>query len=226
MNAIERRQYEMLVRVRDFGDKYGHLFPTSSVAREKLAEVAAAIGELDRQELTRVATSASALVERKAVARRALVDGLEAISQTARVLVQDAPGVEQQFQMPVHASDQTLLTTGRQFAQDVEPFSSQFLAHGMPVTFVADMSALVDAFERALRERGVGRGTRRAARASTRAALASGIAAVRSLTAIVTNHLRHDAVTTTVWKEARRVVYRRRMNAPAAHESPTGTKAA
>ena len=36
MNVIERRQYEMLVRVRDFGGSYGDLFPGSSVARENL----------------------------------------------------------------------------------------------------------------------------------------------------------------------------------------------
>jgi hypothetical protein len=42
MNMIERRQYEMLVRVRDFGDNYGHLFPASSVARESFTAVAAA----------------------------------------------------------------------------------------------------------------------------------------------------------------------------------------
>jgi hypothetical protein len=37
-------------------------FPTSSVAREKVAEVSAAFEEFDRQDLTRVAASASALV--------------------------------------------------------------------------------------------------------------------------------------------------------------------
>ena len=31
MNANDKRRYDMLVRVRDFGTLYGHLFPTSSV---------------------------------------------------------------------------------------------------------------------------------------------------------------------------------------------------
>jgi len=106
----------------------------------------------------------------------------------------------------------------------------------MPETFVADLLALVDSFERALRDRGAGTDARRVARASTKAALASGLAAVRSLDAIVTNHLRDDAVTRTVWERDRRIVHRERAKGteatpeaapgPAEPESPTGSQAA
>jgi hypothetical protein len=236
MNAIERRQYDMLVRVRDFGNGYGHLFPPSSVAGQNFATVAAAVKELDAQELTHLGASASARAHRKTKAREALLARLLAISQTARVLAGDDPGLDQQFQMPNPATDQMVLTTGRKFARDAEPFRSQFLAHGMPVTFVADLDALVDGFERALRDRGLGREARRAARASINLAMSSGLAAVRSLDAIVTNHLRDDAVTSTVWERDRRIVYPGRAKgtdatpdpapAAAAPESPTGSKAA
>jgi hypothetical protein len=236
MNAIERRQYDMLVRVRDFGDGYGHLFPPSSVAGQNFATVAAAVKELDAQELTHMAASVSARADRKTQAREALLNRLQAISQTARVLAGDAPGLEQQFHVPSPATDQTVLTTGRKFARDAEPLSSQFLAHGMPETFIADVDALVDSFERALRDRGLGRESRRAARASTNLTLSTGLAAVRTLDAIVTNHLRDDAVTRTVWERDRRIVYPGRGKgtdatpepAPpaAAPESPTGSKAA
>jgi hypothetical protein len=207
MNAIKRRQYEMLVRVHDFGDRNGHLFPTSSLAREKFAAVAAAIRGLDAQDLAHMAASASALVVRKRIAREALLARLQAIARTVRVLAKDAPGLNHQFELSPEASDQWLLTTGRKFARDVAPLSSQFLAHGMPATFVADLNALVDSFERGVRDRGLGREARHAARASARAALSSGVAAVRSLNAIVTNHLPDDAVTRTVWERERRIVY-------------------
>ena len=65
MNTRERRQYEMLVRVRDFGDSFGGRFPTSSVARENFAAVAAAIKELDAQDVAHMAASLSARAERK-----------------------------------------------------------------------------------------------------------------------------------------------------------------
>lgn len=236
MNVIERRQYDMLVRVRAFGDGYGHLFPASSVAPRNFAAVAAAVAELDAQELAHMAASVSARARRKTLARDALLARLQAICQTARVLAADAPGLDLQFQLPNPATDQMLLTAGRKFARDAEPLSSRFVAHGMPATCVADLNALVDSFDGALRDRGLGREARRAARAHTKAALSSGLAAVRSLDAIVTNHLRDDAVTRTVWKRDRQIVYRERAKrtdaapAPAAPatapESPTGSQAA
>jgi hypothetical protein len=225
MHVFERRQYDMLVRVRDFGDRYGHLFPTSSVARQNFETVAAALTELDAQDLTHMAASVSARAHRKEIAREALLTRLQAISQTARVLAEDAPGLDLQFPMPTSVSDQTLLTTGRKFVRDAELLSSPFLAHGMPASFVADLNALVDGFERAVRDRGVGREARRAARVSTRAALASGRAAVRSLDAFVTNHLRDDEVTRTVWEQAHRVVYpdRAKRTEAAPEPAPQGT---
>ena len=39
MTSIETRRYEMFVRVRDFGETHGNLFPESSVAREQFATV-------------------------------------------------------------------------------------------------------------------------------------------------------------------------------------------
>ena len=231
MNAIERRQYQMLLRVRDFGDSFGERFPPSSVARENFAAVAAAIKELDAQDVAHMAASLSARAQRKDTARQALLARLQAISQTARVLRQDKSGLVEQFEVPAAAADQTLLTTGRKFARDAEAFSTQFIAHGMPVTFLTDLNALVDSFESALRDRGLGSEARRAARLSTKALLASGLAAVRSLDAIVNNHLGDDEVTRAVWKRERRIVYPKRIDAtpapvPAAPEPPTGTKAA
>jgi len=233
MNAIERRQYQMLLRVRDFGDSFGGRFPPSSVARDNFAAVAAAIKELDAQDVAHMSASLSARAERKDAARQALLARLQAISLTARVLRQDASGLVEQFEVPAAAADQTLLTAGRKFARDAEAFSSQFIAHGMPATFLADLNALVDRFESALRERGLGSEARRAASLTTKALLASGLAAVRSLDAVVNNHLGDDEVARAVWARERRVVYPRRTEAtpapapvPAAPEPPTDTRAA
>jgi hypothetical protein len=233
MNATERRQYEMLLRVRDFGDSFGKRFPATSVAPANFAAVAAAIKELDAQDVAHMAASLSARAQRKDVARQALLARLQAISQTARVLRQDKSGLVEQFEVPGSASDQTLLTTGRKFLRDAGALSTEFISHGMPETFVTDLNTLVDTFERALRDRGLGREARHAARLSTSALLASGVAAVRSLDAIVNNYLGDDEVTRTVWKRERRVVYPRKTEAtpapapePVAPEPPAGTKAA
>jgi hypothetical protein len=231
MYVIERRQYEVLVRVRRFAETYGHLFPASSVARQDLAAVDAAVKELDAQQVTLIAASVSARAHRKTAARKALLARLLAISQTARVLAKDTPGLEQQFQVPHTAPDQTLLATGRKFARGAEPLVDRFVARGMSATFIADLNALVADLERAMHDRGLGREARRAARASTKAALRSGLDAVRSLDAIVTNHLRDDEVARTMWERERRIVYPKRGEtmpepAAAASEPPTDDKAA
>ena len=231
MKANERRQYAMLVRVRDFGTIYGSLFPAASVAGKTFAAVDAAIKELDAQELAHLAASVSARAQRKDTARQALVDRLQAIAQTARVLRHDDASLIQQFEVPAPASDQTLVNTGRKFARDAAALSSQFIAHGMPEAFLAELNALVDSFDTALRDRGLGREARRAAGLSTRAALASGMDAVRRLNAIVTNHLTGDAVTKALWQRERRVAYPKRADpaptpAPAVIDSPTDSKAA
>jgi hypothetical protein len=233
MNAMERRQYEMLVRVRNFASTYGHLFPASSVAGENFAAVDAAIRELDAQELAHQTASVSGRAERKGPARRALAARLQAIARTARVLREGDPALLQQFEVPASATDQALVASGRKFARDAEALSSQFVAHGMPDTFIGDLNGLVNELETAVRDRGLGGEARRAARVSTNAALAAGLAAVRTLDAIVTNHLGGDAVTCAVWKRERRIVYPKRTDAapepepaPAAPDSPTETKAA
>ena len=225
--------YEMLVRVRNFGTTCGHLFPASSVAGENFAAVDAAIRELDAQELGHQAASVSGRAERKRQTRQALAARLQAIAQTARVLREGDPALLQQFEVPASATDQTLVATGRKFARDAEALKSQFTAHGMPAMFIAGLNGLVNDLENAVRDRGLGREARRAIRVSTNATLATGIAAVRTLDTIVTNHLGDDGVTRAVWKRERRIVYPKRGDAaaeptpaPAAPDSSSDTKAA
>ena len=51
------------------------------------------------------------------MARGALLTRLEAISDTARAIGQDTPGLEDKFQMSDHLTDQAILTAGRVFAR-------------------------------------------------------------------------------------------------------------
>lgn len=215
MKAMDTRRYEMLVRVRDFGDAYGHLFPESSVARQKFAEIAAAVKRLDAYALTHMTASVAADATQKARARAALTQALHAVAQTARVLARETPGLDREFELPRRATDQTKVTAGRKFARDAEPLRSRFIAHGMPATFVADLDAVVEAFERATRDFSAGRGERLAARTGIGSALAAGLAAVQALDVIVTNHLRDNEVACTVWERDRRTGYPQKDAAPA-----------
>jgi hypothetical protein len=204
MNTVTRRQFEMLTRVRDFGTTYASQFPEASLAKEALAAVDASIKQLEVHDVAEMAASASARATRKGAARKALMELLLKAQQTARVIKASKPDLDLPFQLPRQPQDQELLTAGRQFAQDGARHAAAFQEHGMPPTFVADLEQLVERFEAALRDRGVSRGERVAARTRIGTCVAAAIEAVRKLDVIVANHPWADTAVATVWKRLRR----------------------
>jgi hypothetical protein len=226
MNALQSRRYEMLVRVRDFGDAHADLFPESSLARQTFSAVAKAVQQLNADTVSKLSSVQGTTT--KAKARAALIDRLEAISQTGRVIAEQTPGLEEKFVLPADPSDQALLMTARVFARDAEPFEDRFIEHVMPTTFLADLEEAIGRLERAIHDREAGKSERIAARAKIEAALTSGFAAVRALDAMVGNRLRDDPATLAMWKRDRRVSYPNRphTNVEASAQASAATPAA
>ena len=185
MNTIQLRRYAMLVRVRDFGHAHADLFPASSLAHQTFAAVEEAVQQLSAHTVSTLSSVQGTTT--KAMARATLLDCLAAIGQTARIIVEHTPGLEEKFVLPDKPSDQVLLMTARVFAQDAEPLKARFVAHVMPKTFLADLDDAIGQFEQAIHERDAGKDHRIAARANIKAVLASGDAAVRALDAMVAN---------------------------------------
>jgi hypothetical protein len=214
MNANERRQYEMLLRLRDFGQTNKDLFAASPVAQEAFASVGAAIDELTATDQLKMSASVSARADRKLIARRALSELLVKVSRFVRVLRargQNAPP----FLLPAVRSDQDLLTTARQFVRDAAPFDAEFTAHGVGPAVLAAAAA---ALEMAVRDRGLKQADRTAARTRIRDLLAAAFLDVRRLDLIVDKELADDNTPLrAVWKHARRV-----QRARAARGSTTG----
>ena len=100
MKTIDKRRYEMFVRVRDFGTTYGHLFPGSSLAGETFAAVGAAAKQLSEHAVSKMAT-ANRGASARATAREELREMLETFSRTAREIAQDAPELTGVFQLAV-----------------------------------------------------------------------------------------------------------------------------
>ena len=201
MDAIQRRQYEMLLRVRDFGNTHRQLFPEASVAAQTFAAVSAAIDDLTVTDTMKMAASLSARANRKAAARKALTDLLVKVTQLGKVL--RARGrTTPAFELPVSRSDQTLLTAARQFAQDAAPLAADFIAHGMPVPTIAEAATV---FETVMRDRGMSRADHTAARTRIRELLSAALVEARRLDLIVDNELAANKVIQAVWRQARRV---------------------
>jgi hypothetical protein len=214
MKTIQLRKYESLIRVGNFGKEHGDQFPESSPAATHFATVAASVKELSGH--TAITMSAAREgTSNKATARDGLIDTLATISRTARAIAEDTPGMEDKFYLPDPQTDQALLTAGRVFANDAEPFRSTFVAHSMPATFLEDLHALVDRFDQAIHDRESEKDDHASARANIKAALSSGMAAVRKLDPIIVNQMGHDPGAMAAWRRDRRVAYPRSKKAEA-----------
>ena len=203
MNATDRRQYEMLLRLRDFSNTHRDLFASSTVAQEAFASLGTAIDELTATDLLKVSASVSARADRKAIARKILIDVLVKVSTLARVLRAQGQQIPV-FAMPASKSDQSLLTVGRQFSRDAAPFDAEFSSHGVGPTVIAETTT---AFETATRDRGMKRADHTAAQSRISDLLAAAMLDVRRLDLIVDNELAGDqnAPLRAVWKQVRRV---------------------
>jgi hypothetical protein len=210
MTAQETRRYEMLVRVRKFGETHREHFPKGSVGGKALAAVAEAVDELSRHAVLQLSGAEDGSTSKWRV-RAALVERLDAVGRAARVIAEEVAGFDDPFRLPrVRLADQKLITAGRKVVQDAEANKARFIAHGMPTAFVAELTDLVDQFEQAVRERQAGKGQRAAAQAGITTAIEAGMAAARKLDLIVENQLRDDAMTQAQWDRDRRVDHRRR----------------
>jgi hypothetical protein len=206
MNAVETRQYEMLQRVREFGNTHRHLFPDPGIALETFATLAVAIAELAAADIAKRSASASARSDRKAEARKALSELVLKVSQTARVIRARGYAMPP-FDFPDGSSDQALLTTARQFARDAVPHETEFVKHGMVTTTLPEAAS---ALEAAMRDRGIGRSGHLLAGTRIRELMASAFEHLRTLDVLVKNELAGNKVLQTVWKRARHVDYPRR----------------
>jgi hypothetical protein len=218
MTNRERRRYEMLVRVRDFGDSHQDLFPKSTAAGKLFVEIGDAVDEVGQHAVSKMSAHGAALEggEVRLDAREALRERLDAIARTTRLMADDHPDLANTFRLPDTHTDQALLTAARLVARDAEAHQAAFVAHALPETFLADFKAALEEFEQGLHDRDAGRDQYLAARASIEATLASGWAAVRKLDVLVANRLHDAPVTMAVWERDRRVEYRSRSRSPAA----------
>jgi hypothetical protein len=128
--------------------------------------------------------------------------------------------MEDKFKFPDTQTDQALVTAGRMFAEDANAFTKAFIGQGMRRTFIADLTALVDRFEQAIKDRSAGGDAHAVARASIAKALALGTAAAQKLDAMMVNHQQDDPVTIALWRRDRTVGHARRQRKRKAVSEP------
>ncbi|MDQ1591403.1 MAG: hypothetical protein QOG71_2030 [Pyrinomonadaceae bacterium] len=208
MKDSERRSFEMLVRVRDFGETHDGAFAEGSRGRELLAVVKQTVGELEKHgALQSSSRNEGAQGTRgRAGARAELRDDLEAISRTARAMSFETPGIAERFRLPRgNRNDQQLLDTARAFAADAVALRAEFVRHELPADFLTDLDADIAAFETAISTQNRSTETRVAATEAIDTAIERGTDAVRQLDAVVRNKFRDDPASLAAWTSASHV---------------------
>ncbi len=138
-------------------------------------------------------------------ARTDLREDMEPISETARAMSLDTPGLEDKFRMPRGSiADVDLLNAARGFAADALPLKDQFIRYEMPVNFLDELNAHITAFEQAIDEQQRRKRARVSATTGLDDSVERGVNIVRQLDAVVRNKFRDDRATLAAWENARR----------------------
>jgi hypothetical protein len=206
MNSLDIHRYTMLVRVREFGAAHRDLFPAAGTAGQLFGAISQAVDELGAHVATEAAGEDAAVqgATSKAAAREALWQALDTIARTARAFAVDTPGVDGAFRLPSVRNDHEIATAARKFGEKAAPLKARFLAYGLPRTFLADLKAARDAFERATQDRFAARQTRAGAKAGIYTAIEAALLALTRLDAIVLNTLKGKPTLLAEWTTARR----------------------
>ena len=208
------RRYQMLVRVSRFGMERAAAFLPHTIGARAFADVEAAAGALERHGLAQASARVPANVHPKEDARGRLRGALRAIGRTARALAIESPGLERRFRVPKSNGDQALLAAARAVVREASEMANAFVEHGLAPTFLDDLTAAIDALERAGNDYDAVKRAGVAASAGVDAILAQTVAPVLRLDVIVNNVFRDDTPTLAVWRQARRVGQGRRSAMP------------
>ena len=221
---MTRRQIvrlEMLRRVRDFGTLHQAQFPDGSPGRNAFDAVAAALDGLGTNHKAKMAAAQEGFRAKKQ-GRRALVGELENIARAAKFIARTTPGFDDGFRLPERRNDQVFITGAKLFLERAQPQEAQFIAFGLPPTFLQTLRTHLQAFESAIAACEDGSRDSAAAQAAIEAAIRAGMDGVIRLDIIVANHFKGDVATLASWERDRqlRTAYPQR-SAPEAPANPT-----
>ena len=224
MNTVNRRRYDMLVRVRAFCGDHRDIFEGTPLGATMLAA-------LDRSVTQRIGRLRSAVVRARRGAKGRPRGARPAprcaaawnrSRRTGRFLGLETVGLDDRFPRPRHASDRQLVADARAVAQNATPLTDTFVSHGLPAGVLRELPAQIQALEQAILHQTAGKESHVGAKAAVSAALTAGVTAVEALESIVLNAPPPlDPKTLAIWKNARRVGPARPKEAAVVAPAPT-----
>ena len=205
MNNEAVRAQATLARVHDFATAEAAFFPPTSVGGQLFGEIGSALVQLDTHVSAQAGGDNTARegTEQKALAQEELLDLMMMIRATARSLDHEHPGLHAKFRIPPDLSATELLGLAEHFATEATPFKTNFIAYGLPETFLEDLNEQIAELREALADQTAGTRTRVTATAGINETLDKGFTALRRVDPIVRNVFRDDPAKLAAWASAR-----------------------
>ena len=163
------------------------------------AAIADVIEQATRQDVAILERQESTELKRFAI--KALLALMRAISQTARSIDNQFPGIADQFRMP-RDKEQEILNRARAYITNATPIAVQFTNRGLPLDFLAELQSAIDAVLAAETRQAAALAALTAATAGIAAALKRERDAVRELDVIMRNRYRTNPAQLAAWKSA------------------------
>jgi hypothetical protein len=137
--------------------------------------------------------------------RADLRDFLRYVNRTGRMLDQQYPGIAGIFRLPRGASNAQLLAAATAIEAKATELEPDFVACGLPASFLTELADLIDAFRDATSLKHDGRILRAGSTADLKAKASAGIAVAKELDTCVRNHYRGNAEALAAWAIARHI---------------------
>lgn len=206
MNDSERRRYEMLARVKQFGIDNAGDFP-AGIAATKFAAIGSLVDTAEAKSSAQQSgmSGAAQSFEVKDTARENLRDEMSAIARTARSMEYDFDGISDLFRFQRNMPDETMLAKARAFHTDSNPYDGDFKAYGLPSSFRADLNDAADAFETSMAATATATSEHVAVTADISATIREGMIAKRILDGIVRNKYANNPGKLAAWLSASHV---------------------
>ncbi len=201
MTRSQQRKYETFVRVRDYGTTHKGMFPESSTAGQKFAEMTSTVAAIDALLESRALARAAAQ-RVKTTTRARVFNAIKIVAHAARRAARSESGANP-FRIPRRRTLKAEISTARLFVAEAGRRQEQFAQFGLPATFTSNLSTQVDALEQAVNARLNSKHNRRLTQTGIQTELKRGSELIRDLDVEVAVAAQDDPARLAAWRSAR-----------------------
>lgn len=175
-----------------------------TAAQAEVVTIIAALREAGQKQTTGLG-DLSGGVDLREESMRNLRTFLRYVNRTGRMLDAEHPGIATTFRLPRGASAAQILAAATAIELAATEFETEFVAAGLPASFLTELAGLIDAHQDATALKHDGLILRGGSTANLKAKSSAGIVAAQKLDTCVRNHFRENPEALGAWAIARHV---------------------